>query len=106
MNEFGGYLFRLREASGLSLREAGAKIGISNTYLHQIEKGTRNPPRHEVLERLADAYGVSRAAVSEAAREPTQPPPCVHVWRFMYRDGQDALFHCEKCLKMGKRPLP
>jgi transcriptional regulator with XRE-family HTH domain len=58
---------RLREASGLSLREAGAKAGLSSTYLHQIEKGDRNPPQTEKLEILADVYGVPREAVLAAA---------------------------------------
>jgi transcriptional regulator with XRE-family HTH domain len=65
--EFGAYMARLREAAGLSLREAGAKAGLSNTYLHQIEKGDRNPPRTEKLEILADVYGVSREAMLAAA---------------------------------------
>jgi len=66
--EFGAYLARLREASGLSLREAAAKVGMSNTYIFQIEKGERNPPVTEKLYALADVYEVPRETILAAAQ--------------------------------------
>jgi transcriptional regulator with XRE-family HTH domain len=49
-----------------------AQVDISNSYLYQIEKGERNPPKLEIMERLALLYGVSLDMLTEAAR--TIPP--------------------------------
>jgi transcriptional regulator with XRE-family HTH domain len=88
--EFGEYLRQLREASGLSLRQAGAKIGVSNTYLHQVEKGDRNPPITEKLHAIADAYGVPRSDVMKAAKrgeaakfEKQQTDSLEHAFQFV-----------------------
>jgi transcriptional regulator with XRE-family HTH domain len=69
---FGEYLKRLRLAANLSLRQVEAQVDISNSYLYQIEKGERNPPKLEIMERLALLYGVSLDMLTEAAR--TIPP--------------------------------
>ena len=69
---FGEYLKRLRLGAKLSLRQVEAQAEISNSYLYQIERGERNPPKQEVMERLANLYGVSLEALTEAAR--TIPP--------------------------------
>ncbi len=67
--EFGGYLARLRAQKSLSLRQVqNAGIGITSSYLHQIEKGMHNPPKPAVLARLADVYGVSYDAIMAAAK--------------------------------------
>ena len=69
---FGEYIKRLRLDARLSLRQVEAQVGISNSYLYQIERGERNPPKLEVMERLAALYGVSLEALTDAAR--TMPP--------------------------------
>ncbi len=66
--EFGRYIKSLRETARLSLREAERAIGISNSYLYQIERGERNPPKPEVLRNMAAAYNVSLSALMAAAR--------------------------------------
>jgi len=65
--EFGRYIKKMREDARLSLREAEAIIGISNSYLYQIERGERNPPKLEVLRKMAGAYGISLSALMAAA---------------------------------------
>ncbi len=65
---FGQLMKRLRLEKGLSLREVEAKVGISNSYLYQIERGERNAPKPEVLRKFADLYGVSLASLLAEAR--------------------------------------
>ena len=50
-----------------SLAEASRRIGISGTYLLQLEAGTRNPPKPAILKRMAEAYGLSEKKLLEAA---------------------------------------
>ncbi len=67
MTEFGEYFRKLREAQRLSLRETGAKTGVSVSYIHQIETGKRKPPGPEILRRLAPAYNVPVRDLLKAA---------------------------------------
>ncbi len=66
--EFGRYIYSLRTRQGLSLRDVEAEAGISSPYLLLIEKGERNPPKPEVLRRLARLYKVSLKALMAAAK--------------------------------------
>ena len=64
--DVGGFLKELRKASGLSIREAARRSGVSNPYLSQIETGQRHPgPR--VLQRLAPVYGANLHDLLERA---------------------------------------
>ena len=74
MKEFGSYLKRLRLEKKLSLRQVEKAVGISNSYLYQIERGERNVPKLEVLRKMAATYDVSFASLMAAARlqEPEQ----------------------------------
>ncbi len=58
MKRFGAYLRELRRAKGLSLKKVEQAAGVSNAYVSQIERGLRNPPHPEILNRLAKIYGV------------------------------------------------
>lgn len=60
-NKFGSYLRGLREKKGLSLRDVEATVKgvrLSNSYLYQIERGDRNPPRIGILRELSRVYQV------------------------------------------------
>lgn len=49
----------LREGTGLSQRDFGEKVGVSKQAVYQWEKGKRQPST-DLLDQLADAFGVSR----------------------------------------------
>lgn len=59
VESFGQRLRRLRMARGLNQRELAQKADMSNTYLSDIERGGKDSPTGKILERLADALGVS-----------------------------------------------
>ncbi|MDP2314040.1 MAG: helix-turn-helix transcriptional regulator [Pseudomonadota bacterium] len=57
--EFGVYLKSQRERKRLSLRIAASAIGVSHTYLSQLEQGARvGAPTAALLEAVAATYGV------------------------------------------------
>ena len=61
---FGDYLRAQRRALHLSLRHAGERIGISHTYLGQIEKGGGPTPLSpELYDGIAETYGLKRREV-------------------------------------------
>jgi transcriptional regulator with XRE-family HTH domain len=60
-----GPLVRLRKGSGLSQREAAARLGVAQTHLRAWERGQR-PPLGKVR-RIALLYGVGVAQVTAAA---------------------------------------
>ena len=66
--DFGSFLKLLRKQQGFTLRELGAKTGISNAYLSQIETGARQPPKApEKLSKIADALGIEAHELWKAA---------------------------------------
>ena len=51
---FGGMLRLFRTKKGMSLQEVARRCGISAPYLSDIERGCREPPHQELLEKLMD----------------------------------------------------
>lgn len=64
---FGEYVRQLRNRKNLSLRDVEAEVGISASHLSQIERGEKNPPKPEMLRRLARLYEESMNAMFVAA---------------------------------------
>lgn len=58
MEGFGEYIRKLRMDQKLSLRDVAARIGISVSYLTQIEHGRRGTPGVPILKKLAPLYKV------------------------------------------------
>lgn len=67
-SEFGQYIKRLREERGFSLRDVEKQVGISNSYLYQIERGDRNPPKLDIMRKLATMYDIPLDALLAAAK--------------------------------------
>ena len=55
---FGPTMERLLAESGLTYRGLAAKTGLSAGYLNHVVHGNRPVPSNEILERLAEAFGV------------------------------------------------
>ncbi|CDQ39496.1 helix-turn-helix domain-containing protein [Virgibacillus salexigens] len=56
--EIGEKLKKIRkEKTGMSTREAGRRIGVSNSYVSRIENG--RIPSLSTLQKLCDLYGIS-----------------------------------------------
>lgn len=47
-----------RQAKGLSFRGAAMRIGIHNTYLHELEAGKKTNPSPYVRRRIAQVLGL------------------------------------------------
>ena len=56
--KFGKRLRALREERGWSQEEFADRAGLHRTYVSAVERGIRNPTL-SVLDRLADAFGIS-----------------------------------------------
>jgi transcriptional regulator with XRE-family HTH domain len=60
-------LKQARELLGLSVRRAAAEVGISSTYLSQLEAGAIKEPSPRVLHSLARVYKLSYAELMRRA---------------------------------------
>lgn len=69
-----------REAVGYTLSEACERIGISVTYLWELETGKRKRPKIGTLQKIADVYGVSPDVVIRSAEK---IPPDVY-WKIIH----------------------
>lgn len=67
MEKFAPYLRQLRKQRGLTLKQVEKAARVSNSFLSQVERGIRNPPRVDILNRLAAVYGVPVQDLLEAA---------------------------------------
>jgi transcriptional regulator with XRE-family HTH domain len=54
---FGETLRERRLAKGFSLRRFAAEVGVSPTYLSQVEQGNVDPPTAERVHRMAELLG-------------------------------------------------
>lgn len=63
-------LKQLRVKHKLSMREAGARVGVSDSYISLIENGRTEPPRADSLARFLKVYGgISEKYFYELVRE-------------------------------------
>src|SRR5947208_829389 len=75
----GQYLWDLRNAAGMSIREAEEESGVSNGYISQLETGKKTlTPSPDILHRLCEAY---------AARIPRNAPLTYSFQRMMELAG-------------------
>lgn len=51
---FGIYLRKIREEKKISIRQLARAIGITPTYLSDIEKGNNKPPNKQLLEEIVN----------------------------------------------------
>jgi transcriptional regulator with XRE-family HTH domain len=65
-SSLGGFIRRQRELSDVSMRQFAQRVGISNPYLSQIERGLRAPSEH-VVRSIADVLHVSPDTLYEQA---------------------------------------
>jgi transcriptional regulator with XRE-family HTH domain len=61
MSKFGDQLKRARENSGLTQKELAERVGIDDSYISRIERGSPPPARDKVLS-LVQALGISGKA--------------------------------------------
>lgn len=57
---FGEYIAEKRQRLDISIRGMAAELEITPAYLSDIEKGRRNPPDYEMLEKIAKILKLSR----------------------------------------------
>lgn len=63
-------LRELRLKHNLTMREAGARVGVSDSYVSLIENGRTEPPQGEALGRFLKVYGgISEKYFYELVRE-------------------------------------
>lgn len=70
---FGAFIARQRVEKDLKLRALAIQIGVSESYMSDLKRGNRLPPKGERLEALADAMNLTEEERTEmfdiAARE-------------------------------------
>ncbi|MDF2653006.1 MAG: hypothetical protein K0Q73_8811, partial [Paenibacillus sp.] len=56
--EFGEYIKSLRKSKKMTIRQLELYSGVSNAYISQIERGLRDIPSPDILEKLSKHLGV------------------------------------------------
>jgi len=64
---FGEFLTEKRKEKKITMRELERRSGISQAYISQLENGKRNPPKPEVLKKLAEALEIQYILLLVAA---------------------------------------
>lgn len=63
----GHYLWDVRNARGMTLRQVEEACNVSNAYLSQLETGKIKQPSPHILHELAEVYGVSYEVLMKKA---------------------------------------
>lgn len=77
---FGQRLRRTRIAKGFSLRKFAELVGVSPTYLSQVEQGNVDPPTAERVHRMAELLGENPDEwIALAGRVPEDLPEIIQT---------------------------
>jgi transcriptional regulator with XRE-family HTH domain len=77
-NTFGSRLRDKRIAKGFSLRKFAELVGVSPTYLSQVEQGNVQPPTADRVKRMAELLGENPDEwIALAGRVPEDLPPII-----------------------------
>ena len=74
MNRFGEKLRTLRERRSLSLKQLGDLLGVSKTFLWELEMGEKIP-NIAMLTKICDVFGVSCDKLIRDEAELDHEPP-------------------------------
>ncbi len=76
---FGHMLREKRIAKGFSLRKFAEQVGVSPTYLSQVEQGNVQPPTADRVKRVAELLGENPDEwIALAGRVPEDLPKIIH----------------------------
>ena len=99
VKDFGKRLADLRRAAGLTQKQIGEKVGVSNRVIHYYEGETNYPPAH-LIEPLAKALSVSvEELLGVKAIKQQRDPQHAALWRRLKKietlpkQDQKALLH-------------
>lgn len=65
---FGAFIRERRNERGLTLLDVAAEVELSVPYLSRIERDRENPPRDELIRRLAQVLDIPEDEAFAAAR--------------------------------------
>lgn len=65
MSEFGNFIETKRKKLGKTLRELAKELGISVTYICDIEKGNRKPSDNTFYTKLAQSLNLNKSEIAE-----------------------------------------
>lgn len=95
MSLLGNELKRLRELRGYTLEEASTQIDITRQYLSMLEKGQRKSASFDIMNRIADVYGVPldylKKFNSETAKELSEDE--LKVWHQLNKRVEEEVYY-------------
>ncbi len=75
---FGEVLREMRTAKGISLRKFAEQVGVSPTYLSQVEQNNIDPPTAERVKKMAEILGENTdELIALAGRVPEDLPKII-----------------------------
>lgn len=101
--EFGDYLFKLRKAKGMSQKEVGEKLGVSDKAVSRWENGDSRP-RTGFLVKLAAVLGTTVDALMTAGKRTSLNCDSSGVTSLL--DGATAETDCERTKNMKINFIP
>jgi len=105
MKTFGSHIRKIRQDKKLGLREVATFLGIAPSYLSDIEKDRRNPPRNpEVIRKLAQILGEKSDSLMNLAgnQQANKIPPDMTEVFSEYGNGAGALLRTIKRKGLSK----
>ena len=84
-NDFGIWMKQLRKAKGYSLKDLENASGVTASYIHRLESGSRKTPSIPVVENLAVALGIQedeffkKLGLMSSSEKNSEPVPFIEL---------------------------
>lgn len=95
---FGEYLLELRNSRGVSQKQLAKHVGLSDTYISNIEKGTLSPPEEDIIIKMAEFLNEDINKMMEIYN---QTPKMQYVYKFVDKNG--VILYIGKCNDLSTR---
>jgi transcriptional regulator with XRE-family HTH domain len=88
----GEHIRMLREEADLSVRQLARRVGVHHSYIAYLENGERDNPSNELLERMAETFGIDANELLAHVIKPssTLPPLRDYFMRKLGVSGDEA----------------
>ena len=97
MSDFGLLFRKIRKERKVTLRHVAENIGKSISYLSDIERGRKDPPELNIVEKIEQLFGITDGRLVSLARRVRSQRPAELARRIQNRQRlQEALFRLDE----------
>lgn len=99
MNPFGLYLSTLRHRKRMKQKAVAEAMGLSPSYICEIENGRRNPPSAQVIDSIAEVMSLSPGELRTLHEYAEQSVKVFHMPEDLPMEGYSCMHQMRRALR-------